>query len=61
MASIITMFQWRTEGGFGVFKQTRLKFRSFEEAELKYVVFAFQKLRKFYYMKLNFLYQIITA
>jgi hypothetical protein len=37
------------------------KFRSFDEAELKYTVLTYQKLRKFYCMKWNFLYQIIAA
>jgi hypothetical protein len=44
--------QWRTEGvGFGGFKPPPPEFRSFDKAELKYVVLKHQKLRKFYYMK----------
>jgi hypothetical protein len=46
-------------GWFGVFNPP--KFRSFDEAEPKYVVLTYQKLRKFYYMKWNFLYQTISA
>jgi hypothetical protein len=48
-------------GGVGVFKPPPPKFRRFDEAEPKYVVLIYQKLRKVYYMKWNFLYQIIAA